>query len=190
MFSEVWLYLLYFHAFVQQIFAPCKYREQLAVNSLDLHQFAGKWFFKAAVSLRDSDINKFRMFDNIVFTIQDTSNSTLVLTGSMRMGDACIKKNWTYHVQPGRDDLLLEGRPQRRNLLWSGMWANCSDCIVFQELEPPLNETDSEDSLNRFLLYSRQKDVDSEMLTTFLRNSACNGLTASVTLPHEKEFCI
>ncbi|PWA28205.1 hypothetical protein CCH79_00018545, partial [Gambusia affinis] len=189
------------------IFAPCKYREQLAVNSLDLHQFTGKWFFKAAVSLRDSDINKFRMFDNIVFTIQDTSNSTLVLTGSMRMGDACIKKNWTYHVQPGRDDLLLEddpplslicvllvvvgsnpGRPQRRNLLWSGMWANCSDCIVFQELEPPLNETDSEDSLNRFLLYSRQKDVDLEMLTTFLRNSACNGLTASVTLPHEKEL--
>ncbi|XP_054878863.1 apolipoprotein M-like [Poeciliopsis prolifica] len=110
MFSEVWLYLLYFHAFVQQIFAPCKYRELLAVNSLDLHQYAGKWFFKAAVSPRDSDISKFRMFDNIVFTIEDRSNTTLVLTGNMRMGEACIKQNWTYHVQPGRDDLLLEGQ--------------------------------------------------------------------------------
>uniref|UniRef100_A0A3P9N6G1 Apolipoprotein M n=1 Tax=Poecilia reticulata TaxID=8081 RepID=A0A3P9N6G1_POERE len=188
MFNDVWRYLLYFHAFVQQIFAPCKNREQLAVNSLDLHQFAGKWFFKAAVSPRDSDIFRFKMFDNIVFTLEDTSNTTLVMTGNMRMGDDCIKRNWTYHVQPGRDDLVLEGRPQRRNLLWSGMWANCRDCIVFQELEPPLKETDSEDSLNRFLLYSRQKDVDSEMLTTFLRDSACNGLTANVTLLHEKGF--
>ncbi|KAM4735378.1 apolipoprotein M [Anableps anableps] len=190
MFSEAWSYFLYFSAFVQQIFAPCMYREQLPVNSLDLHQYAGKWFFKAAVSPRDSDISKFRMFDNIVFTIEDRSNTTLVLTGYMRLGDDCIKQNWTYHIQPGRDELVLEGRPQRHNLLWSGAWASCRDCIVFQEMEPALKETDSEDSLNRFLLYGRQKNVDSEMLTTFLRNSACQGLTESVTLPHQKEFCV
>lgn len=25
-------------------------------------------------------------------------------------GEACIKQNWTYYIQPGRDDLLLEGK--------------------------------------------------------------------------------
>ena len=47
------------------------------------------------------------------------------------------------------------GLPRRRTLLWSGKWANCPECIIIQEVEPPLKETDSEDSLNRYLLYSK-----------------------------------
>lgn len=47
------------------------------------------------------------------------------------------------------------GRTQRRNLLWSGKWANCPECVIFQEVEPPLSPTDSEDSLNRLMLYGK-----------------------------------
>ncbi|KAK5598388.1 Glutaredoxin 3 [Crenichthys baileyi] len=143
------------------IFVPCPYPEQLLVNSINRHQYLGKWFFKAAVSHREADISKFKMFDNVVFTMEDTANTTLVLTGNMRIGDACIKQNWTYHIQPGRDDLLLQGRSQRRNLLWNGTWANCRDCIIIQEVEPPLKQTDSEDSLNRFMLYRKRSSKSS-----------------------------
>lgn len=47
------------------------------------------------------------------------------------------------------------GKPQRRSLLWSGKWANCTDCIIVQEVEPPLNSTGTEDSLNRHMLYGK-----------------------------------
>ncbi|KAM4567803.1 apolipoprotein M [Fundulus diaphanus] len=190
MLGEALSYFLHFYTLVYHIFVPCVDPEQLLVKSVDQHQYLGKWFFKAAVSRREADISKFKMFDNIAFTMEDTADRTLVLTGYMRMGDDCIKHNWTYHIQPGRDDMVLEGRTYRRNLLWNGTWANCQDCIIFQEVEPPLKETDSEDSLNRFMLYARQKDVDSEVVTTFLRNSACHNMKESVRLPHEKEFCI
>ncbi|MED6243901.1 hypothetical protein ATANTOWER_029661 [Ataeniobius toweri] len=68
-----------------EIFVPCPHPEQLLVNSINRHQYLGKWFFKAAVSNREADISKFKMFDNIVFTMEDTANTTLVLTGNMRM---------------------------------------------------------------------------------------------------------
>lgn len=47
------------------------------------------------------------------------------------------------------------GRLQRRNPLLSGKWVNCPECIIFQEVEPPLGPTDSEDSINRLMLYSK-----------------------------------
>lgn len=47
------------------------------------------------------------------------------------------------------------GRPKLKNILWSGKWANCSDCIIFQERVPPLNIGDTEDSMNRYMLYSK-----------------------------------
>ncbi|XP_015259437.1 PREDICTED: apolipoprotein M [Cyprinodon variegatus] len=189
MLAEALSYFLHLSSLVYPIFAPCMHPEQLPVSSVDQHQYLGKWFFQAAVSQRQADISKFTMFDNMVFTIEATANSTLVFTGYMRMGEACIKQNWTYYIQPGRDDLLLEGRPQRRNLLWNGAWANCRDCIIFQEVEPRQTEADSVDSLNRFMLYVRQKDSASEVVTAFLRNSACHNLKQSVRLPHHKEYC-
>ncbi|XP_072249628.1 apolipoprotein M-like [Leuresthes tenuis] len=121
--------------------------------------------------------------------MEKTASGAVLLTGHMRKGDDCIKQNWTFHVQPDRDDLVLEGKPQRRTLLWSGSWANCLDCIILQEIEPPLTETDSEDSLGRFMLYSRQAEVNSEMVAAFLRNADCSGFTKSVKPAQEKEFC-
>ncbi|XP_061574508.1 apolipoprotein M [Cololabis saira] len=190
MFHEAWSYLLYLYTVVHQAVVPCARQQELLVKTIDHQQYLGKWYFKAAVSHREADIQMFKAFDNIVFTIEEKNNDTLLLTGNMRMGDDCITQKWTYRLQPGRDDMVLEGRPQRRNLLWSGAWADCSDCIVFQEVEPPLRDTDAEDSLSRQMLYARRSDTDSEMVTTFLKSSACYGSTASVTLPQEKAFCL
>lgn len=47
------------------------------------------------------------------------------------------------------------GRLQRRNPLLSGKWVNCPECIIFQEVEPPQSPADSEDSINRLMLYSK-----------------------------------
>nr|XP_054594676.1 apolipoprotein M [Nothobranchius furzeri]XP_054594677.1 apolipoprotein M [Nothobranchius furzeri] len=189
MLSEAGTYFLYLLTFLYQVFVPCRNPEQLFVNSVDRQQYLGRWFFQAAVSHREADIQRFKALDSTVFIMEETANDTLVLTGNMRVGEDCRKQMWTYLIKPERGDLELLGRPQRRNLLWSGVWANCLDCIIFQEIEPPLRETDSEDSLNRFMLYARQKDVPPEMLTAFLRNSACHKMTESVRLPQEKEFC-
>ncbi|XP_024114267.1 apolipoprotein M [Oryzias melastigma] len=190
MLSEAWSWFLHLYSLAYQALAPCSLPQQLMVKTINHQQYLGKWYFKAAVSHQEADIQKFRAFDNMVFTIEETANDTLVLTGNMRMGDDCIKQSWTYHIQPERDDMVMEGRTFRRNLFWSGTWANCLDCIIFQEVEPPLRRTDSVDSLNRFMLYARQKDISSEVVTTFLKNSACHQMKVHVTLPEEKEFCI
>ncbi|KAG8009848.1 hypothetical protein GBF38_013902 [Nibea albiflora] len=79
------------------------------------------------------------------------------------------------------------GKAERRNLLWSGKWANCSECIILQEIEPPPKPTDTVDSLDRFMLYARQSDVDSEVVTTFLKNAACHNKLAAVLPPQEKD---
>ncbi|XP_071326257.1 apolipoprotein M-like [Trachinotus anak] len=189
MFDEILPCFLYVYSFLYQIIAPCSLPEQLSTNTVNRQQYLGKWYFKAAVSQREADIQKFKVLDNMVFSIEERANNTLLLIGHTRMGDICMNETWTYHVHPGRDDLELEGKPKRRNLLWSGKWANCANCFILQEVEPPLKETDTVDSLNRFMLYTRQQDVDSEVVTTFLRNSACHGMSASVILPQTKEFC-
>ncbi|XP_040900852.1 apolipoprotein M [Toxotes jaculatrix] len=182
-------YFLYLYGLLYQAIVPCSFPELLPVNTVNRQQYLGKWYFKAAVSHREADIQKFKALDNILFSIEETANNTLLLTGFMRMGDNCINKNWTYHLHPEREDMELEGKPERKNLLWTGKWANCANCIIFQEVEPPLKETDTVDSLNRFMLYARQSDVDSEVVTTFLKNSACQNMLASVKLPQSKEFC-
>ncbi|XP_041844484.1 apolipoprotein M [Melanotaenia boesemani] len=189
MLFEAWSYFLYLSSLLYHAIVPCTFPEQLLANKVDRQQFLGKWYFKAAVSHREADIHKFSVFDNMLFIMEETANDTLKLSGHLRMGDDCMKQTWTYHLQPGREDLVLEGRPQRRTLLWSGSWANCLDCIILQEIEPPETETDSEDSLSRFMLYARQKHVNSEVVTTFLKRTACNKMGKSVTLPQEREFC-
>uniref|UniRef100_A0A3P9JQI3 Apolipoprotein M n=1 Tax=Oryzias latipes TaxID=8090 RepID=A0A3P9JQI3_ORYLA len=190
MFNETWSGFLYLCSLAYQALVPCTLPQLLMVKTINHQQYLGKWYFKAAVSHREADIQKFRVFDSMVFTIEEAANDTLVLTGNMRMGEDCIKQSWTYHIQPERDDMVMEGRTFRRNLFWSGTWANCLDCIIFQETEPPLRMTEAEDSLNRFMLYARHKDISSEVVTTFLKNSACHQMKIHVTPPEEKEFCI
>ncbi|XP_034467860.1 apolipoprotein M [Hippoglossus hippoglossus] len=190
MMNEALSYFLYLFGLLYQAIAPCSVPELLPANTVNHQQYLGKWFFIAAVSRKEAHIQKFKALDNILFTMEEPANDTLLLRGLMRMGDNCINQTWTYHLHPDRDDLELEGRPQRRNLLWSGKWANCADCIIFQESEPPLKETDTEDSLSRFMLYARQNDVEPEVVKTFLKNSACHNRLANVRLPQTKEFCI
>ncbi|KAI3361312.1 hypothetical protein L3Q82_013493 [Scortum barcoo] len=128
--------------------------------------YLGKWYFKAATSRREADIQKFKVLDNLWFIMEETANNTLLLTGHMRIGDDCTTMTWTYHIRPERDDLELEGKTERKSLLWSGKWANCSECIIMQEVEPPLSPTDTEDSLNRHMLYDKR----SEMMTSKKKN--------------------
>ncbi|XP_065813966.1 apolipoprotein M [Labrus bergylta] len=129
-------------------------------------QYLGKWYFKAAVSYREADIQIFRELDNVWYNMEQTAEDTLLLTGHM-------------HIIPSR-------KKERRNLLWTGKWANCPECIIVQEIEPPLHETDSEDSLGRHMLYSRQRYVNSEVVKTFLQNAACQNMVKSVQRPQQK----
>lgn len=47
------------------------------------------------------------------------------------------------------------GGPKRWTVLWVGDSKGCKDCILIQEIEPPADETGSEDSLGRFLLFGK-----------------------------------
>ncbi|CAJ1062852.1 apolipoprotein M [Xyrichtys novacula] len=189
MWSEALAYLYSLYSLLYQVIVPCSFPELLPANTVDRQQYLGKWYFKAAVSHREADIQSFRALDNVWFSMEETAKDTLLLTGHMRMGDNCIKQTWTYHIHPDRDDLVLEGKKERQSLLWTGKWANCPDCIILQEIEPPLHETDSEDSLSRHMLYARQREVNPEVVSTFLKNAACHNMSFSVRLPQEKEVC-
>ncbi|KAF3692271.1 Apolipoprotein M [Channa argus] len=189
MFEEAWSYFLYFYGLLYQAIVPCSVPELLPANSVDSHQYLGKWHFIAAVSKREADIKQFKGLDSTLFILEETTNDTLLLTGNIRTGDNCMKRTWTYHLHPESVGLELEGMPERKNLIWSGKWANCASCIIMQEIDPPLNKNETEDSLNRYMLYGRQPDVDSEVVTTFLKNSACHKMLATLRLPQEKEIC-
>ncbi|XP_026228255.1 apolipoprotein M [Anabas testudineus] len=189
MLNEVLPYFLYVYSLLYQAIMPCSIPEQLPANTVDRQQYLGKWYFKAAVSQKEADIQNFKALDNILFNLEERDTDTLLLTGHIRIGDNCTKKTWTYHLHPEKNDLELEGRPRWKNVLWSGNWANCADCIIVQEEQPPLNKNDPDDSMNRYMLYARQVDVDSGVVTTFLRNAACHNLLATVILPQEKDIC-
>lgn len=71
------------------------------------------------------------------------------ITSSVRLSEIC---SWDFAAC-----WPVSGKPSRRSLLWSGRWADCGECIILQEIEPPLSPSDSEDSLNRFLLYGETR---------------------------------
>ncbi|KAM6995276.1 apolipoprotein M [Tautogolabrus adspersus] len=177
MWNKAFAFFCSLYNFLHQAIVPCSFPELLPANTIDRQQYLGKWYFKAAVSHREADIQRFRKLDDVWFNMEEIANDTLLLTGHMRMGDNCFNETWTYHIHPDREDLELQGKKERRSLLWTGKWANCPECIIFQEIEPPLHETDSEDSLSRHMLYSRQRDVNSEVVKTFLQNAACHNMT-------------
>ncbi|XP_003965754.1 apolipoprotein M [Takifugu rubripes] len=182
-------YLLSLLSFFYQAIVPCPFPELLPANTIDHQQYLGKWYFRAAVSRYEAQIAKFQPLDSLWFNMERSGNGTLLLTGHAHMKGICIKETWTYRIHTDRYDLEQEGKPSRRSLLWSGRWADCGECIILQEIEPPLSPSDSEDSLNRFLLYARRSDVDPGVVAAFLKRTACNDMLASVTLPQEKEFC-
>ncbi|XP_056143071.1 apolipoprotein M [Lampris incognitus] len=189
--QEAWSVLLHVYGLVYQALVPCAVPELLAASSLNIQQYLGKWYFVAAVSSREADIHMFRGMDSTVFTLEETAvNNTLLLTGVMRIGDKCQNATWTYHIHPEREELVLAGKPERKTLLWSGAWLNCLQCIILQETEPPLKDTDTEDSLGRHMLYARQSMVDPAVVKAFQTKSSCNEMDAFVRLPQEKEFCI
>ncbi|XP_028984015.1 apolipoprotein M [Betta splendens] len=190
MLNELLSYSLYLYSFLYHLILPCSVPEQVPANSVDRQQYLGRWYFKAAVSQRQADIQNFRALDNILFIMEEIDDSTLLLTGHIRIGDNCLKQNWTYYLHPEKRDLELEGRPKWRSLLWNGQWANCANCIILQEIAPSSNSTVRGDSINRYMLYARKDDVDPEVVTTFVRNAACLKMTASVIPPQEREVCI
>uniref|UniRef100_A0A3B4XDF3 Apolipoprotein M n=1 Tax=Seriola lalandi dorsalis TaxID=1841481 RepID=A0A3B4XDF3_SERLL len=95
-------YFLYLYSLVYQALVPCPVPEQLPANTINRQQYLGKWYFKAAVSLREADIQKFKAMDNMLFSIEEKANDTL-------LGDKCMNQTWTYYINPERDDLELEG---------------------------------------------------------------------------------
>nr|XP_019960525.1 PREDICTED: apolipoprotein M isoform X3 [Paralichthys olivaceus] len=144
MLNEALSYVLYLYGLLYQAIVPCSVPELLPVDTINRQQYLGKWFFLAAVSHREADIQKFKVLDSILFTMEEPANDTLLLSGYMRMGENCKNQTWTYHLHPDRDDLELE---------------------------------------------ARQSDVKPEVVTSFLKNSACHNMLASVRLPQTKEFC-
>ncbi|KAM9310575.1 apolipoprotein M [Pholidichthys leucotaenia] len=190
MLNKALSFFLSLSTLLYQVLVPCPTPELLNVKAVDRQKYLGTWYFKVAVSHREADIAKFKALDNIRFTMEEVTNETLLLTGHMRMGDTCVKQTWTYHLKPDRDDLELEGRTHRINLLWTGKWANCDNCIVFQEIEPPLDRMNgSEDSLHRHMLYSRHSDMDSKRVAAFEKNAACHNMRATVRPTQQKEIC-
>ncbi|CAG02745.1 unnamed protein product [Tetraodon nigroviridis] len=150
---------------------PCPSLQLMPANTLDQQQFLGKWYFRAAASRHQAHIAKFKPLDSLWFSMEKSGNDTLLLTGHMHMKGKCMTESWTYRVHMHRDDLELEGKAHRRNLLWSGRWANCPECIILQEAEP-------EEALNRLLLYARHRDADPDVVAAFLRNAACHNMSA------------
>ncbi|XP_018596239.1 apolipoprotein M isoform X2 [Scleropages formosus] len=166
---------------------PCSLPEILSTSSVNTKQYLGSWYFIAAVGVRESDVAMYKSMDNTVALLQEAIDAnTLLLMGAIRVEDYCLKKNWTYHIRQGRKDLELEGRPERHSWVWSGQWLNCTDCILFQELEP---ELEGNTPLNRVLLYARNTSVSTELVRDFQAKTSCLGMKNFLIMPQEREYC-
>ncbi|CAL8248326.1 unnamed protein product [Lota lota] len=182
--TELASLLLYVYSLWFAVFQPCPNYTTLSAGSLNPKEYLGRWYFSAAVSGREEELQMFRMMDSSVFTLQTTSDPhTILLNGDMRIGENCKRATWTYNTLLGRDDMQQQGRPQRRTFLWSGAQLNCSDCIILQEVEP------APSALNRYMLYGRQRVVPEDVIEDFQEMFACHSITAFVRLPQNQELC-
>ncbi|KAM3614073.1 uncharacterized protein V6R79_009649 [Siganus canaliculatus] len=167
--------------------AFCSLSEFLPANATDKQQYLGKWYLQVAVGRSEADIQTFRAVDSFWITIEDTDNNTLLLTGHMHIGDNCFNQSFTFKINPDGNGLKMDVRPIRKNLFWK--MSNCSECLIFQEIEPNLRScTSPEDSLNRILMHGRQGDPDDNVVRTFLNNAAHNNMSTSIILPHNKDL--
>ncbi|XP_059921359.1 apolipoprotein M [Gadus macrocephalus] len=180
--TELASLLLYVYSLWVAVSQPCPNYTALSADSLNPKEYLGRWYFLAAVSGGEDELQMFRMMDSSVFTMQTTAvPQTILLNGDMRIGQNCKRASWTYNILSGRDDLQLQGRPQRQTFLRAGEQHNCSDCIVLQEVEPA--------ALNRYMLYGREKVVPEDVIKDFQEIFACQGMTAFFRLPQTQELC-
>ncbi|XP_064804538.1 apolipoprotein M-like [Oncorhynchus masou masou] len=110
--KEVYSFLLFVNGWLGQLFTPCSQPVFLSTSSLNTRQYLGKWYFIAAASVKESDVQMFRQMDSTVFHLNETSEKALLLTGAMRMGGHCVMKNWTYTIQSVKDYFTSQGRPE------------------------------------------------------------------------------
>ncbi|KAK0155543.1 Apolipoprotein M [Merluccius polli] len=181
--TELASLLLYVYSLWSAVIQPCPNYTPLSVGSLSAKQYLGRWYFSAAVSRREEDLQLFRKMDSTVFTLQTTASDpdTLLLTGDMRIGQNCVRASWTYNIISGRDDMQLQGRPDRQTFLRSGAQLNCSDCIILQEVEP---------ALNRYMLYGRQQVIPEDVIEDFREMFTCHRVNSFVRLPQNKGLCL
>ncbi|XP_059921200.1 apolipoprotein M-like [Gadus macrocephalus] len=176
--------LLYVYCMWVVVSQPCPTYTALSVDSLNPEEYLGRWYFSAAVSGREEELQWFRMMDSSVFTMQKTAvPQTLLLNGDIRIGNNCIRSSMTYKVLSGRNDVELEGRPQRKTFFWGGAQHNDSDYIIVQETEP------APAALDVYMLYGRKKVLPDDVIKDFQEILACQGMTAFFRLPQTQELC-
>ncbi|KAG7457524.1 hypothetical protein MATL_G00228160 [Megalops atlanticus] len=185
MFVEVSSFVTYVYWLFQSLF-PCTPPQLLPTSHLNTQQYLGTWYFVAAVGGRQSDIGAFTPMDSTVFDLQEAKKtSTLRLTGAIRVGDVCVTRVWTYHLHPEKDYLEVEGRPNRRTVLWSGQWLSCSDCILLQETD----RGEVQDEMNRVMLYARNGSLSTDIVKDFQAKMSCLGIKEFLSLPQKREYC-
>ncbi|KAG7276558.1 hypothetical protein CRUP_019608 [Coryphaenoides rupestris] len=185
--TELATLLVYIYSLWSAVVQPCPDYSPLSAGSLNAKQYLGRWYFSAAVSAVEEELQMFRLMDNTVFNLQPLTPSdphTLLLTGDMRIGDSCARATWTYNILSSRDDMQLQGRPQRQTFLRAGAQLNCSDCIILQEVEP------APTTLNRYMLYGRQQAVPEDVIEDFRKMFACHKMSSFVRLPQNKSLCL
>ncbi|CAL8336708.1 unnamed protein product [Gadus morhua 'NCC'] len=177
-------FLLYVYSMWVVVSQPCPTYTALSADSLNPDEYLGRWYFSAAVSGREGELQWFRMMDSSVYTMQTTAvPQTILLNGDIRIGNNCMRSSMTYQVLSGRDGLQLEGRPQRQTFLWVGAQHNDSDYIIMQETEP------APDAFDVYMLYGRKKVLPDDVIKDFQETFACQGMTAFVRLPQTQELC-
>ncbi|KAJ8273821.1 hypothetical protein GJAV_G00105880 [Gymnothorax javanicus] len=165
----------------------CSLPTLVPVNQVeDKTPYLGTWYFIAAAGGRMLDIHSFPFMDSTVFDLQEmTDNQTLLLTGAIRIGDKCVSKAWTYHLHPDKEYMDLEGQPDLRTLMWSGLWLNCSDCVILQETKMG----DPEDRINRMMLYARNGSLSETVVKDFESKLSCLGMSEFFALPQKRDYC-
>ncbi|CAL8261700.1 unnamed protein product [Boreogadus saida] len=176
--------LLYVYSMWVVVSQPCPTYTALSIDSLNPEEYRGRWYFSAAVSGREEELQWFRMMDSSVFNLQTTAvPQTVLLNGDIRIGNNCMRSSTTYTVLPGRNYVEVEGQPQRQTFLWGGAQHNESDYIIVQATDP------APATLDVYMLYGRVKVLPDDVIKDFREIFACQGKTAFVRLPQTQELC-
>ncbi|XP_066580322.1 apolipoprotein M [Amia ocellicauda] len=179
MWTEAWSSLLSVYGLIFQALQQlCGEPAQISAGSLNTAEYFGTWYFIAAAGEKPSDLQNFTLMDNTIFNLQgEDLPQRLLLRGAIRVGEHCLQKSWTYLIHTGRDDMELEGRPDRTTNIFQ---VGCKDCIGLQEIT---------NGGNRIMLYARNATLAAEQVQMFQFKVACMGMNEFLILPQEREYC-
>ncbi|NP_001186657.1 apolipoprotein M [Danio rerio] len=164
-----------------QVMVPCLPPAPLSTSVINTDEYTGTWYFVAAAVWDEDDLKTLQTTDSIVLQIQKNSDSTLKVTETMRIGDACLKNVTNYYALPATSPFLFREDFDTIAVIWDGKYINCPTCIIMLYVG-------EDEEMNTFL-FSRDEKTTEEAIQEFKSKTECLLMEDMWRAPLKNGYC-